>query len=244
MIQLQKTQTIFAMKTVFITGAAGNLGKVTVDKFKSEGYKVIATTSPGKSNGDWPGDVEVHELDLSDEDAVDATLSHILAKHKTLDAALFLAGGYAHGGIDDTDFARLDRMISVNFQTAFFPAQRVFQQMITQKEGGCLIFIGARAGLDPKAASSSLAYGLSKSLVFYFADILNAAAHATPHASKVTASVVVPSTIDTPQNRSAMPKANFSHWVRPEEIADTLLLIADKRAASWRETVIKVYGES
>ena len=141
------------MKTVFITGATGNLGKATVDKFKSEGYKVIATTTPGKPHG-LSNDVEVHEVDLSDEDAVDTSLNHILAKHKNLDAALFLAGGYAHGGIDDTDFARLDRMISVNFQTAFFAAQRVFQQMITQKEGGRLIFIGARAGLDAKAASS------------------------------------------------------------------------------------------
>ncbi|HTF19376.1 MAG TPA: hypothetical protein VK658_14950, partial [Chryseolinea sp.] len=90
----------------------------------------------------------------------------------------------------------------------------------------------------------SLSYGLSKSLVFYLADILNASAHASAHGSKVTASVVVPSTIDTPQNRSAMPKANFSHWVKADEIADTLLLIADKRTTAWRENVIKVYGQA
>ncbi|MEJ1239473.1 SDR family NAD(P)-dependent oxidoreductase [Chryseolinea sp. T2] len=231
------------MKTVFITGAAGNLGQATVDKFLSEGYKVIATTTD-KTSGSMPKEVEVHQVDLSDEDAVEETIQQVLTKHKTLDAALFLAGGYAHGGIADTDFARLDRMIALNFQTAFFAAQRIFQQMITQKEGGRLVFIGARAGLDPKAASTSLAYGLSKSLIFYFADILNATAHANAHGSKVTASVVVPSTIDTPQNRTAMPKADFSHWVKAEEIADTLHLIADKRAASWRETVIKVYGLS
>src|ERR1044071_5338983 len=154
------------MKTVLITGAAGNLGKATVDKFLSEGYKVIATTSADNKSGTMPKDVEAHAVDLTDEDAVEEMIQKILTRHKTIDAALFLAGGYAHGGITDTDFARLDRMIALNFQTAFFAAQRIYQQMITQKEGGRLIFIGARPGLDPKAATSSLAYGLSKSLIF------------------------------------------------------------------------------
>jgi NAD(P)-dependent dehydrogenase (short-subunit alcohol dehydrogenase family) len=230
------------MKTVLITGASGNLGKATVDKFISDGYKVLATSSPGKSQASK--DVEVYEVDLSDEDAVDDVMTKILSKYKRLDAALFLAGGYAHGGVTDTDFARLDRMISLNFHTAFFMAQRIFQHMLTQKEGGRLIFIGARPGLDAKAASTSLAYGLSKSLIFYLADILNATAHGSSHAQKVTASVVVPSTIDTPQNRAAMPKADFSHWVKAEEVADTLLLLADNRTGTWRETVIRVYGQS
>lgn len=228
------------MKTVLITGASGNLGKVTVDKFLAEGYKVITTSSEGKAP--VHKDVETYSVDLSDEDAVDEMVKKVLTKNKVLDAALFLAGGYAHGGIADTDFARLDRMIALNFQTAFFAAQRIFQHMLVQKEGGRIVFMGARAGLDPKAASTSLAYGLSKSLVFYLADILNATAQASAHGHKVTASVVVPSTIDTPQNRAAMPKADFSHWVKAEEIADTLHLIADKRTNSWRETVIKVYG--
>lgn len=231
------------MKTVLITGASGNLGRVTVDRFLAEGYKVITTVSQGKA-GKAPKGVVQYELDLSDEDAVDEMMAGLLKEHKTIDAALFLAGGYAHGGIADTDFARLDRMVALNFHTAFFISQRTFQHMLTQKEGGRLIFVGARAGLDPKAASASLAYGLSKSLVFYFADILNAAAHAAPHGTKVTAAVVVPSTIDTPQNRTSMPKADFSHWVKAEEVADAMLLIADKRTSAWRETVIKVYGQA
>ena len=231
------------MKIVLITGASGNLGKATVDKFLSEGYKVIATASPGKGGSLGQG-VEEYEVDLSDEDAVDETINKITTRHKVIDASLFLAGGYAHGGITDTDFARLDRMISLNFHTAFFMAQRIFQHMMTQKEGGRIVFIGARPGLDPKAASTSLAYGLSKSLIFYFADILNATAHASAHGGKVTASVVVPSTIDTPQNRAAIPKANFAQWVKAEEIADALLLIADQRTSTWRESVIKVYGQA
>jgi len=231
------------MKTVLITGASGNLGKVTVDKFLEDGYKVIATVSPGKSQT-LDKTVDVVEVDLADEDAVDTAITSLLTRHKNIDAALFLAGGYAHGGVAETDFARLDRMVSVNFHTAFFAAQRIFQQMLTQKEGGRIVFIGAKAGLDPKAASTSLAYGVSKSLIFYLADILNAAAHASSHGSKVTASVVVPSTIDTPANRAAMPKANFSRWVKAEDIADTLLLVCDKRSAAWRESVIKVYGEA
>src|SRR5688572_18629525 len=119
------------MKTVLITGTSGNLGKVTVDKFWSEGYKVIMTTSSGKASVETVQNLENHEVDLSDEESVDEMLKKIFQKNKILDAALFLAGGYAHGGIADTDFARLDRMIALNFHTAFFSAQRIFQHMLT-----------------------------------------------------------------------------------------------------------------
>lgn len=223
--------------TVFITGATGNLGKATVDRFLAGGYKVIATSSPGKGAALSQPNVELHEVDLSDEDAVDEVVSDILARHPSLHAALFLAGGYAHGGIDDTDFARLDRMITVNFNTAFFAAQRIFQHMLAKHEGR-LVFVGARAGIDPKAGASSFAYGLSKSLLFHLAEVLNASNHGT----NVTASVVVPSTIDTPQNRTAMPKADFSKWVKADHIAETLFLICDPRTQAWREPVIKIYG--
>ena len=229
------------MKTVIITGAAGNLGKACVERFLADGYKVIATVTPGKNLGyEVSGDVETYDADLSDEKAVDQVVSQIVAKHKTIDAALLLVGGYASGGINETDGATLKKMLSLNFDTAYFVVRPVFQQMMKQGSGGRIVLVGARPALRPKDGNKSFAYALSKSLIFKLAEFLNTAG--SEH--NVTACVVVPSTIDTPPNRQAMPNADFTAWVKAEDIADTMSHICSAKANAWRETVVKIYNRS
>lgn len=91
-----------------------------------------------------------------------------------------------------------------------------------------------------KDANQSLGYALSKSLLFKLADSLNEAGAS----NNVTASVIVPSTIDTPANREAMPKSDFTTWVKPEEIADAMARLCSAETNAWRETVVKIYGRS
>jgi NAD(P)-dependent dehydrogenase (short-subunit alcohol dehydrogenase family) len=229
------------MKTVIITGAAGNLGKACVERFLAEGYKVIATVTPGKNLGyEVKGDVETYEADLSDEKAVEKVVLQIVAKHKDIDAAVLLVGGYTSGGINETDGSILKKMFSLNFDTAYFVARPVFQQMMKQGSGGRIVLVGARPALRPKDASKSFAYALSKSIIFKLAEFLNA----TGSEQNVITSVVVPSTIDTPPNRQAMPKADFNTWVKAEDIADTMAHICSDKAGSWRETVVKIYNKA
>ena len=131
-------------------------------------------------------------------------------------------------------------MFAVNFDTAYFVARPVFDHMLTQSKGGRLIFVGSRPALQPKDGKNSVAYSLSKSLIFKLADILNAEG-----ASKnVTASVIVPSTIDTEANRKAMPDNDFGTWVKPEEIAEAMAFLCSERGMSLRETVMKIYGRA
>ena len=85
-----------------------------------------------------------------------------------------------------------------------------------------------------------VAYGLGKSLVFRLAEIMNDEAKG----HNVVSAVVIPSTIDTPQNRKAMPNVNFDNWVKPEEIANVIYFHCSDKAAALREPVIKVYGNS
>lgn len=229
------------MKKVIITGASGNLGKASVGKFIKEGYKVIVTATPGKGLGfDVPADVEIYEADLTIEQSASTVISQIISKHKTIDAALMLVGGYAPGGIKDTDGSTIRKMFTLNFETAYFVSRPLFQQMLGQPSGGQLVFVGAKPGLYAKEASKSLAYGLSKSMIFHLAAALNESALST----NVTASVVVPSTIDTPVNRQMMPKSDFSRWVKPEEIADAMAYLCSDETKSWRGTVLKIYGGS
>ena len=229
------------MKTVIITGAAGNLGKACVERFLADGYKVIATVTPGKDLGfQVKGHVETYDADLSDEKAVDQVVSQVVAKHKTIDAALLLVGGYTSGGINETDSATLKKMISLNFDTAYFVARPVFQQMMKQGSGGRIVLVGARPALRPKDGVKSFAYALSKSLIFKLAEFLNTAGSA----QNVTTSVIVPSTIDTPPNRQAMPNADFTAWVRAEDIAAAMAHICSEESNTWRETVVKIYNRS
>ena len=170
----------------------------------------------------------------------EAVLSKIINKYKIIDAALMLVGGYTSGGIAETDGDTLKKMFNLNFNTAYFIARPLFQHMMTQAAGGRLIFVGARPALRPKDANRSLGYALSKSLIFKLAEVLNAAGSER----NVTASVVVPSTIDTPPNRQAMPKSDFTAWVKAEDIAAAMVQLCKEEATAWREPVIKIYNRS
>ena len=227
-------------KNVLITGASGNLGKATVEKFLSEGYTVIATVTPGKPLGFDAEGVHAYEADLTDEKSVDTVVKQIITDHTTLDAALLLVGGYASENIQNTDGALLKKMFALNFDTAYFVARPVFQQMLAQPNGGRIIFVGSRPALLAKEGKNSLAYGLAKSLIFKFADVLNAEGSS----KNVTASVIVPSTIDTEVNRKAMPDKDFTAWVKPEEIAESMAYLCSARSNALRETVLKLYNRA
>jgi NADP-dependent 3-hydroxy acid dehydrogenase YdfG len=166
-------------------------------------------------------------------------VSEILKKHKEIHAALLLVGGYAGGSIKDTTSTVLQKMYTVNFETAYHIARPVFNAMIKQSKGR-IIFIGARPAISITEGKKNLAYGLAKSLIFKLADYLNAEAKG----KNVVSSVIVPSTMDTTDNRNAMPDDDFSKWVKPEDVANMMAYIVSDKASAMREPVVKMYGES
>jgi NAD(P)-dependent dehydrogenase (short-subunit alcohol dehydrogenase family) len=109
-----------------------------------------------------------------------------------------------------------------------------------KQNSGNIFLIGSRPGLNAAAGKGMVAYGLGKSLIFRLAELMNDEAKG----HNVTTSVVVPGTIDTPQNRKAMPDANFSNWVKPEAIADAIYFYCSDKASAIREPVIKLYGNA
>ena len=226
------------MKTVFITGASGNLGKAVVEKFLAEGYKVLATVSPGKTLGFENPNIETYETDVTHEESISKVVNSIVATTK-IDAAILLVGGFAMGTIQDTDSTSLKKMFSLNFDTAYFAARPIFNQMMKQSVGR-IIFVGARPALNPTDGKNTLAYSLSKSLIFKLAELLNAEGAA----NNVVSHVIVPSIIDTPVNRVAMPTANFSDWVKAEEIAETMFYLCSEKGSAIRDTTVKLYGHS
>lgn len=227
------------MKRIIITGATGNLGHAVVDKMIAEGHHLIVTVTPGRAPVDFGSErVDVHPLDLTDEQSAQNFIDAVVEKHGTVDAALLLAGGYAGGDIDQTTGSDIRKMISLNFDTAFHIARPVFRRMVAQKGGGRIVLVGARPALLPKDGRKNIAYALSKSMLFKLAEMLNAEGEG----HGVVTSVIVPSTIDSKANREGMPNADFSRWVKPGEIAETIAFLISAKASSLRQPVIKMYG--
>jgi len=205
------------MRTAIVTGASGNLGQAVVQKFLSEGYAVEGT---GSLLIDAP---HFHSLpvDLVNEEAAGEWVQSVIAKHKTIEVAVLTVGGFAMADIAGTTTAMIGQQYQLNFETAYNVARPVFVQM--RKQGaGTIFLIGSKAGMEAGTSKGMIAYGLSKSLLFRLAELMNEEAAGTA----VKTIVIVPSTIDTPQNREAMPGADFSKWQTPGFIANTIFTLS------------------
>ena len=223
------------MKNVVITGAAGNLGTAVVNKFLSEKWNVIAIEAPNGRPLKDP--VKTLNADLSNESNVDQVISKVIAENNTIDAALLLVGGFAAGDINATDGTALRKMMSLNFETAYFTARPVFQQMVKQG-GGRIVFVASKTALISEAGKGTIGYSLSKYLLTKLADLLNAEGAS----QNVVCAVVAPSTIDTEINRKSMPNADFSKWVKASDIAETMFFAVSDKGNVLRDPIFKVYG--
>jgi NAD(P)-dependent dehydrogenase (short-subunit alcohol dehydrogenase family) len=230
-----------ANKTAIVTGASGNMGQAVIKKFLAEGYNVIGTIVP---NDPTPFDIADDKLekiivDLMNEDDSQKFVQSVIAKHASIDVAVLTVGGFAMGSIAETKTADIYKQYHLNFETAYNVARPAFIQMLQQKSGR-IFLIGSKPGLSAVNGKGMVAYSLGKSLIFRLAELMNAEAKGTD----VVTAVIVPSTIDTPQNRKSMPDVDFNKWVKPEAIADVIYFYCSGGAAVLREPVIKIYNNA
>jgi NAD(P)-dependent dehydrogenase (short-subunit alcohol dehydrogenase family) len=108
------------------------------------------------------------------------------------------------------------------------------------KGKGRIFLVGSKPGLDMRNSKGMTAYGLTKSLLFRLAELLNEEAKG----KDVVAAVIVPSTIDTPQNRASMPDADHSKWMDPAAMADIIHFYTTSPADGLREPVLKMYNKA
>jgi NAD(P)-dependent dehydrogenase (short-subunit alcohol dehydrogenase family) len=228
-------------QTVIVTGASGNLGQAVVKKFLAEGYRVIGTILPNDSvkiNIDDTHFIKVF-VDLANEEDALEFIEMIVAKYDTIHAAVLTVGGFAMGKIADTKTGDIAKQYQLNFVTAYNIARPSFIHMMEKKKGR-IFLVGSRPGLSASGGKGMVAYGLAKSLLFRLAELMNDEAKGV----NVVTSVLVPSTIDTPENRNSMPNKDFNEWVKPEAIADIIYFYCTDEAAVLREPVIKVYNNA
>ncbi len=228
-------------KTAIVTGASGNMGQAVIKKFLTEGYNVVGAVVP---NDPAPFEIESEKfekiiVDLLFEEDAGKFVQHIVAKYGSIDAVVLTVGGFAMGSIANTTTADIFKQYQLNFETAYNIARPAFVQML-QQQSGRIFLIGSKPGLSAENGKGMVAYGLGKSLIFRLAELMNDEAKGTA----VVTSVVIPSTIDTPQNRKAMPGADFDEWVKPDAIASVIYFHCSAAGAVLREPIIKAYNKA
>lgn len=232
------------MKSIIVTGAAGNMGRAVVKRFAQDGHQVYAVLGLGENSqhfNDHAHAANIHTqfLNLTDETVSEGYVKDLIAKDPAVETAICIVGGWAPGTIAETTGTELDRMMKLNFSTAF-NITRPLLEYFERKGRGQFIFIGARPAINPAEGKNQVAYALSKSLLFRLAEIINDQGKF----KNIRASVVIPSLLDTPQNRAALPDADTSDWITPEAAADTIAFLLGETGDHMRETVIKLYNKA
>lgn len=223
-------------QNIIVTGANGNLGSAIAKKLIADGYHVIGLVRYGSNKPNKA--VHYYDVDLTSEKYVKDVFEAIEKEHETLSGVVCTVGGFGMNSLQDATISDLDKMWALNFKTSFLTAQ-ASSAWLQLNGGGNIILTGARQPIEGGAAGV-LPYAITKGAVIQLADIINEKANDTG----VVASVIVPSIIDTPQNREGMPDADFKKWVKPEEIAESVSFLLSDKSNPLRGTVLKVYGES
>jgi NAD(P)-dependent dehydrogenase (short-subunit alcohol dehydrogenase family) len=233
---------IFKGQTVLITGAAGNLGHAVAAAFAEAGANLVlidlkddalkSVATKGASG------VLAQRADLADPASIAAAVDAAIKRFGRIDALCNLAGGFQMGEkVHEMPADKWDFMMELNAGSVLRMAQAVVPHML-KAGGGRIVNIGANSALSGKAEMG--AYVASKSAVIRLTETM--AAELRGH--NINVNCVLPSIIDTPQNRAAMPKADPAKWVAPEALADVLLFLCSPAVRAIHGAAIPVVGLS
>ena len=201
---------------VLISGAAGNLGTALTSSLKSRGHHAIGV---GRSKPDhFTGDA-FYEADLSSEASVNLLFESLSRDWPLLNGAVFTTGGFAGGTLAELDLRQLEDQVKLNFHTAMLPAIQLFKRWSNDHILGRMVFPGSMPGIEPRTAVDAAAYGISKSMLFHFSGMINAAGQQNGIRSAVA---VIPA-MATPQNKLNMSVSQLSDLVAPETVAERII---------------------
>ena len=221
-------------KVIVVTGALGALGKVVAETALARGARVAGVDHATSQSPATGTRIELGGVDLSDAAQAKKAIDAVAAHFGRIDALVNIAGAFAFETVAEGDPATWQRMFALNVLTALNASRSAIPHLLAS-DAGRIINVGAIGALQ--AASGMGAYAASKSGVHRLTEAL-----AAELKGKITVNAVLPSVIDTAANRASMPKADFSRWVTPQELANVILFLASDEASAVTGALLPVGG--
>lgn len=224
-------------KSAIITGGTGGLGAAVVARFIAGGWRVVVpwVNEAELERVERSDDLVLVEADLFDVDAVAALAAEA---GPDLRAVVNLVGGFAAGDrMHETDVSVLEAQLRINLTPAWLVTSAALPAMLAAGEGA-VVCVSSRTALQP--FSGGAAYATAKRAVLGLVDSL----HVEYHRDGIRTNAVLPSTIDTPGNRAAMPDTDPSDWVTAEQIGATIFDLCSADFAATSGAHIPVYGKA
>ena len=232
-------------KVVIITGAVGNLGRAVAERVQAQGGKTVLVDRSNErlreAYGELKGSAQhwlAGDIDMTDASAVNAMAAEAHKRFWRLDGLVNTVGGFRGGQpVHEADLAEWDFLYDINVRTALNACRAVIPYMLPAQRGR-IINIASRNAFQ--GSPNYAAYSAAKTAVLRLTESLAGELKARG----INVNCIAPGTIDTPQNREAMPKADFSTWVPPEDLAHVIAFLLSDEARSITGAAVPVYGRS
>ena len=227
--------------SALITGGTGGLGAAVTRAFLDGGWRVVVPVFDAAERERVPAHerLVLESADLSDPDSTTAVTAIAAGDDEApLRAVVNLVGGFAEGGrVHETPVEDYESQLRLNLRPAYLVCQAAIPHL-QAAGGGAIVCVSSRAALKPFAGAAG--YIVAKAAVLAFVDVLAA----EYRDDGIRANAVLPSVIDTPANRRAMPAADHGRWVAPEQIASVVRWLCEDGAGVVSGAHVPVYGRA
>ncbi len=228
--------------TVMVTGAAGSLGSAVAEAFNGFGANLaLIDLDKVQLQRAYPHPSERQLLlpaNLLEQAQVQGAVDQALKRFQRIDVLCNVAGGFRMGpAVHETSDADWQFLFDINVRTMLNAVRAVVPRMIAQG-GGSIINVAAYSG--QKGVAQMGAYCASKSVVIRLTEAMSAELRE----KNINVNCVLPTIIDTPPNRAAMPGADASRWVAPQALASTIVFLASDAAHAMHGAAVPVTGLS
>jgi len=228
-------------RVALVTGGSGALGQAITHRFLADGAVVCVPWIVERERERLEASVDaaararlmLERCDVGDDAAMAAVVERARKRHGRIDVLVTAVGGFAMGGLVDTDRATWDTQLTLNLTTTYVAARAVLPAMLAAGSGR-IVCVASRAVVPP--AGGFIAYTVSKAGVIAFVQAL---AQET-RGRGVTVNAVLPSTMDTPGNRAAMPDVDPRTWTPVEAVADAIAYLSGESSAHVTGTLMAV----
>ena len=225
-------------RTVIVTGAAGNLGKAVAQAFSDPGVNLVLVDLKRESLASTFGSEDAHRMfapaNLLEMSAATSMVHAALARYGRIDVLCNIAGGFRMGEmLHETSDENWDFLFDINTRTLLHTVRAVVPHMLAAGAGK-IVNVGAFAA--QKGVAQMAAYTASKGTVIRMTEAMAAELRE----KNINVNCVLPTIIDTPENRAAMPKADPKKWVAPTDLANVIVFLASDAARAVHGAAVPV----